>query len=45
MRLLPEIEVGELHDRIIVATAKILNAKLITRDKEIRKAGVVDVVW
>ena len=44
MRLLPEIEVGELHDRII-ATAKILNAKLITRDKEIRKAGVVDVVW
>lgn len=45
IRMLPEIKVGELHDRIIVATAKILNAKLITRDREIRKAGVVEVIW
>ncbi len=45
MRILPEIKVSELHDRIIVATAKVLNAKLITKDGEIKKAGIVEVVW
>lgn len=45
VRILPEIRVSELHDRIIIATAKILNAKLITRDREIKKAGIVEVVW
>jgi hypothetical protein len=43
--LLPEIKIGELHDRIIVATAKILNARLITRDRKIKEAGIVEVVW
>jgi hypothetical protein len=33
--MLPEIKLPELHDRIIVATAKILGAKLITKDKDI----------
>jgi predicted nuclease of predicted toxin-antitoxin system len=33
--MLPEIKLPELHDRIIVATAKILKAKLITKDKDI----------
>ena len=37
MQILPGIRVSELHDRIIIATAKILNARLITRDREIRK--------
>lgn len=45
MKLLPEIKLKELHDRVIVATAKILNAKLITKDKEIRKSGIVEAVW
>jgi PIN domain nuclease of toxin-antitoxin system len=45
LKLLPEIQVGELHDRIIVATAKMLNARLITKDKEIRNAGIVTIVW
>jgi hypothetical protein len=31
-KMLPEIKLSELHDRIIVATAKILKAKLITED-------------
>lgn len=43
--LLPEIKLGELHDRIIVATAKILNARLITKDRKIKEAGIVEVVW
>ena len=44
MKLLPEIKLKELHDRVIVATAKILNAKLLTEDKEIRESKIVDVV-
>ena len=43
--LLPEIKIGELHDRIIVATAKMLNARLITKDRKIKEAGIVEVVW
>jgi PIN domain nuclease of toxin-antitoxin system len=35
----------ELHDRIIVATAKALAATLITRDEAIRESGYVTVVW
>ncbi|HEC93411.1 MAG TPA: PIN domain-containing protein [Candidatus Atribacteria bacterium] len=45
MKILPELGIKELHDRIIIATAKILNAKLITKDKEIKKAGIVETVW
>jgi predicted nucleic acid-binding protein len=35
----------ELHDRIIVATAAVLGAVLITGDEVIRKAGYVQTVW
>jgi PIN domain nuclease of toxin-antitoxin system len=45
MRILPEIGLKELHDRVIVATAKMLNAKLLTKDRKIREAGIVEVVW
>jgi len=45
MKILPELGIKELHDRIIIATAKILNAKLIIKDKEIKKAGIVETVW
>lgn len=45
VKVLPEIKLRELHDRIIVATAKLLNAKLITKDEEIRNSGVVEVIW
>ena len=45
MKLLPETRLKELHDRIIVATAKILNAKLITKDRQIRDSGIVEIVW
>ena len=45
IELLPEIEIEDPHDKIIVATAKMLNAALITRDRKIKKAGIVQVVW
>lgn len=35
----------EMHDRLIVATAKVLNVSLITRDEAITAAGIVPVVW
>ena len=41
-----EIQVGlEMHDRFIVATAKALGLPLITKDKKITAAGIVEVVW
>ncbi len=45
LRLLPEIRLKELHDRIIIATALTLNAQLITKDRAIRESGMVNVVW
>ena len=35
----------EMHDKLIVATALYYEAKLITRDEQIKKAGIVPVVW
>jgi len=41
-----EIQAGlEMHDRFIAATAKVLGLPLITKDKEITAAGIVEVVW
>lgn len=38
-------EVSEIHDQIIIATAKFLNAKIITKDSEIRSSGSVECIW
>lgn len=36
----------EIHDKIILATAKLLKAEaLITKDKELRKLGEVKIIW
>jgi len=45
LKLLPTIKITEIHDRIIVATSKLLNAKLITDDEEIINSGLVETVW
>ena len=39
------IPLGELHDRIIVATARLLGAVLITKDEEIRTSGIIETLW
>ena len=44
-KIVPNIKLRELHDRIIVATAKFLGATLITKDKEIIKSGIVKTIW
>ena len=45
VKLLPDIKLSELHDRIIVATARSLDAVLITKDKEITSSGLVKTAW
>lgn len=42
---LPKIKISEMHDRVIVATAELLKAKLVTKDKEISESGIVETVW
>ena len=35
----------ELHDRVVVATALSLGAKLVTQDEAIRSSGAVECIW
>jgi PIN domain nuclease of toxin-antitoxin system len=35
----------EMHDLLIVATARFYEASLITKDEEIQKTGLVTVIW
>jgi predicted nucleic acid-binding protein len=43
LRGIPDIY--ELHDRIIVATAKLLKAKVITKDVDIQNSNIVETIW
>ena len=45
IKILPKINIKELHDKIIVSTAKFLNATLITKDRKIRDSKIVETVW
>lgn len=42
---LTRINVNDIHDRIIVATAKISNCPLLTKDEAIKQSRYVDVIW
>ena len=43
--LFPKIRIKEIHDKIIAATAKLLNATLITKDRKIRESKIIDTIW
>ncbi len=46
LRIIPEIKLTELHDRIIVGTAILLKAEaLITKDEEITRSRIVKTIW
>ena len=46
LRKVPEVAfLSELHDQIIVATALLYEAKVLTKDGAIRAAGQVETVW
>jgi PIN domain nuclease of toxin-antitoxin system len=38
-------EIAELHDKIIVSTAKHLNLPIITKDQTIRASQIVETIW
>ena len=38
-------KISEIHDRVIVATSNLLNAKFVTKDSEIQNSGLVECVW
>jgi PIN domain nuclease of toxin-antitoxin system len=38
-------EIPELHDKIIVSTAKYLKAPIITKDKVLQKLPKVKTIW
>ena len=45
MRMVETKEVSELHDKIIVATAKLLDAPLITKDTVLAALKTITTVW
>jgi predicted nucleic acid-binding protein len=46
LKLVPDTLLKELHDRIIVATCTFVKAtKLITKDEEIARSGIVRTLW
>ena len=46
LRKVPEVaSLSELHDQVIVATALLYEAKVLTKDGAIRAAGQVETVW
>jgi predicted nucleic acid-binding protein len=44
-RMVETKEVTELHDKIIVATAKLLGLPLITKDRLLARLKTIDSVW
>ena len=38
-------EIPELHDKIIVSTAKCLNLTIITKDRTLRALRSIDTIW
>ncbi|HBU31265.1 PIN domain-containing protein [Dictyoglomus sp.] len=46
LRMLKDVpNIYELHDKIIVATAKLLDAKVITKDVDIQNSKLVETIW
>ncbi|OQX53674.1 MAG: hypothetical protein B5M48_02775 [Candidatus Omnitrophica bacterium 4484_213] len=45
LKMMLDVEISEIHDCAIVATAKLLNAKILTKDEEIERASGVECVW
>lgn len=40
-----QIEIPEMHDRLIVCEALLKKGKIITKDKQIKDSGVAEIVW
>jgi predicted nucleic acid-binding protein len=44
-RMIEFERIHELHDKIITASASILNASLLTKDEKITKSGYIKTIW
>src|SRR3989344_3625549 len=44
-KTVPQIKLKEIHDRIIVATAIVLDSTLLTKDREIARSRIVKTLW
>ena len=40
-----QTKISEMHDRLIVCEALLNKARVITKDREIKDSGLVEVVW
>ena len=40
-----QIEIPEMHDRLIVYEALLKKGEIITKDKQIKDSGVAEIVW
>ncbi|MBW1706273.1 MAG: PIN domain-containing protein [Deltaproteobacteria bacterium] len=45
VKLAEKIDFPEIFDRLIISTAKYLNAPILTSDRAIRSSGFVEAVW
>ena len=45
IKMAETITFPELHDRLILATAKLLNIPIISSDKEFEKVPDIEVIW
>ena len=45
LQLVQLTSVPEMHDRLMVAEARLWNAALITKDETIRGLGIVPTIW
>lgn len=45
LRVAETIQFYELHDRLILATAKWLEIKVISSDKNFKQVGGIDTIW
>ena len=44
-KMIAQKEIPELHDKIIVSTAKYLNLSIITKDKSLRNFTSIKTIW
>jgi len=43
--MLEDIDVDEMHDRLIAAEALVYNAIIITKDETLRQSKIATTVW
>lgn len=45
LKIIDLTQIPDMYDRIIIATASMINGTLITKDKDIRESNLVKTLW